>query len=360
MTYPRLEIYKERVYRNATTLLNLCSENGVVPVAVIKGHNAHPSITDMTVKAGFEILGSSRISHLSFAKRRYDNIQTMLLRLPMFSEVDSVVADCDISLNSQLETLERLNDAAQRQNRTHGVLLMRDLGDLREGIFDAEECIQIARKVEKELPSLKLCGIGVNLGCYGSIQPTVENLSLLVENAHDIEDLIGRKLDMISGGASSSLPLLLDKTMPKGVNQLRIGGALLMRSDIPDLPEDALPNLTDETLIFEAEIIEIGQKPTHPIGVLGRDCFGNRRQYHDRGIRRRAILAAGAFDIGDASKLIPLDPQIEILGASSDHMIIDIHDSQVNYQLGDSVRFTLMYQSMLFSTTNPLVEKVIF
>ena len=359
MTYPRLEIHTERIYKNAKTIFNLCKENKIVPVAVIKGHNAHPCITDVTFDAGFKAFGSSRIPHLSFAKQRYGAAQTMLLRLPMISEVDDVVAHCDISLNSEMQTLQKLNHAAQKNGKPHGVLLMRDLGDLREGIWDSEKCLEMAGWVEKELSHLKLCGIGVNLGCYGSVQPTIENLSLLVQNAREIENLIGRKLDMISGGASSSLPLLVNNTMPDGINQLRIGGALLMRSDIPDLPEEALPDLRDETLVFEAKVIEIGEKPTHPIGVLGRDCFGNQRQYRDRGIRRRAILAAGAFDIGDASKLVPLDPQIEILGGSSDHMIIDIHDSQENYQLGDGVRFTLMYQSMLFSTMNPLVKKVI-
>jgi predicted amino acid racemase len=184
-------------------------------------------------------------------------------------------------------------------------------------------------------------------------------LSRLADDADAIARAIGRKLEVISCGGSSSLPLLLTGEMPSGINQIRIGGGIITRDEIPGLPDGALPEMTDDALILSAEIIETGEKPTHPIGVLGVDCFGNAKTFEDKGIRRRAILAAGAFDIGNHEKLIPLDKDMKILGCSSDHMILDIHDCRHEYRLGDRVPFKLLYQAMLYATASPLIGKII-
>jgi len=147
--------------------------------------------------------------------------------------------------------------------------------------------------------------------------------------------------------------------MPKGINNLRIGEALMLTSELETSYNCKIEGLSTDTLILKAEIIEINEKPTHPIGELGVNCFGNCPTYVDRGIRKRAILAMGAFDYGNWEKLIPRDKGIEILGASSDHTIIDIQDSEKNYKLGDIIEFTLRYQAMLFTTSNNLITKIV-
>ena len=185
-------------------------------------------------------------------------------------------------------------------------------------------------------------------------------MSSLAESAREIESTLGRKLEVVSGGGSTSLYLLLNGGMPDGINHLRVGGGIMMRSEIIGLPDGELPEMSDETLILEAEIIELGEKPTHPIGVLGLDCFGNAKTFEDRGVRRRALLAMCAFDFGSADKLLPVDSGVKVLGCSSDHTIIDIHDSKQNYRLGGRVPFKLLYQAMLYATASPLVEKKFF
>ena len=360
MVYPTLEIYRDRIARNAGIILSLCRERGIEPAAVVKGWNAIDEITDVIVEMGFRTLASSRLPHLEAARRRGYPARVMMLRIPMLSETASVVDSCDVSLNSEPETLRALDKEAARQGKRHGVILMRDLGDLREGIFDSADLIELACRVERDFRNLDLMGLGANLSCYGTVMPTRENLSCLADDAFEIERVIGRKLEVVSSGGSSSLPLLLSGEMPSGINQLRIGGGIMTRDEIPGLPEDALPEMTDDTLILNVEIIETGEKPTHPIGVLGVDCFGNPKTFEDRGVRRRAILAAGAFDIGSHEKLIPFDDDIKILGCSSDHMIADIHDSGREYRLGACVPFKLLYQAMLYATASPLIEKKIF
>ena len=359
MGNPILEIDLERVSQNASVILDLCTKNGIAPTAVVKGYNGIDGITQAIVEAGYQSLGSSRLPHLAAIRERGYPMRTLALRIPMQSEVAELVRVADVSLESEIETIRLVDDAAGKAGgKKHGVVLMRDVGDLREGIFDEELFIETACRVEKEFSHLYLEGIGTNLSCYGSVVPSNENLSQLTACAREIESRIGRKLDVVSGGGSTSLPLLLEPgKMPTGINHMRIGGAILLRSEFIGLPEGALPGLSDGTLTLRAEIIELGEKPTHPVGELGIDCFGNRRVYEDRGVRRRALLAVGAFDIGDSSKLVPHDPGVQVLGASSDHTIVDIHDSAENYRLGGTMTFSLLYQSMLFATGNALVKK---
>jgi predicted amino acid racemase len=340
-------------------VLELCREHGIEPAAVIKGVNALHGVTEAIVKAGYTSIASSRIPHLRKVREVWPSIETVALRIPMISEAESVVRYADVSLNSEMKTIRLLDQAAGALNKRHSVILMFDLGDIREGVMDETRLVEIARAVETECLNIVLRGVGTNLGCYGSVVPTTENLSRLVSLASKIERGIGRKLDIVSGGATTSLPLMIEGGMPEGVNHLRIGAAILTRYELPDIADDILPELSSDAFILSAEIIEIGEKPTHPIGVLGRDCFGNFRAYEDRGVRKRALLALGAFDIGSHDKLIPLDPGVKTLGCSSDHLIVDIHDSGETYRLGDKIAFKMLYQSILFSTGNELVEKKI-
>lgn len=356
--YPVLEINRELAYRNAVTLRQRCLAAGVEPTAVIKGFNAEESIVDAIVAAGYCRLASSRLVHLRQVKQRGYAAETMALRIPMLSELEDLVRYADISLNSEPETLCAINAEAGRQGRRHKAILMRDLGDLREGIFDRDRFYQVAEMVERELPQVELYGIGVNLTCYGSVIPTTDNLSLLTADAREIERRIGRRLAIVSGGATSSLPLVIKGGLPAGINDLRIGEALVVPCDLLGYWGCAVPELSNRVLLLKAEIIEIGAKPTMPLGAQGPNGFGSYRRYEDRGVRRRALLALGVFDIGDYDKLLPVDPDLSVLGGSSDHLIVDIHDSKRQYRLGDTVEFELCYKSMLFATGNPLVRKV--
>lgn len=357
MGYPVLEINLKTIKKNATVLKKLCDDSGIKPAAVIKGFNALDKITKSIVESGFQCIASSRIPHLRKVKEKGYPVETMGLRIPMISEVREAVEFCDICLCSEPETVRRLDMEAAARHKTLKVVLMRDLGDLREGIIDGEQFFETACAIEKNYSHIHLLGVGTNLGCYGSVKPTVENLSLLVSNTREIERAIGRKLELVSGGGSTSIYLAVRGMMPEGINHLRIGGALMLRSEALNTDDDVLTEMSDEGLILKAEIVEIGEKPTYPIGELDKDCFGGIGVYEDLGVRRRALLALGAFDVGNHKKLTPLDRGVKILGGSSDHTIIDIHDSAQNYRLGGVVSFTLSYQAMLFATANDLVEK---
>ncbi|HOT22368.1 MAG TPA: alanine racemase, partial [Sedimentibacter sp.] len=252
-----------------------------------------------------------------------------------------------------------LNKEAKAQNKIYGVVLMYDLGDLREGVFYKEELIRLAEYVEYESDNLYLEGIGSNLSCYGSVAPTTENLSQLAEAATEIEEKLNRKLNIISGGGTTTLPLLVRGGVPKKINHLRIGEGINNTQDLPLYWDTNIEGLDPDVFVLKAQIVEINEKPTHPIGQLMVNAFGDLPHYEDRGIRKRAIIALGNQDLGDSSRLVPKDKNMIVLGASSDHTILDIHDCKTEYKLGDIIEFNILYQAMLMTTLSDYVHKKI-
>lgn len=306
-----------------------------------------------------EVLSSTAVEYL--ADSRVQNLKKMekfpqkklLLRLPMLSEVDEVVKYADVSLNSELKTLEMLDEAARKQDKIHSVILMKDLGDLREGFFDEDDFLEAVSYI-LNLKNIELKGIGVNLTCYGAVIPKYDNLIDLVRLKDEIESRFNITLELISGGNSSSVYLLDKGEMPKGINHLRLGECVVLGretaygQDIGETHQDIFT--------LSSEIVELKEKPSLPIGEIGVDAFGQKPEYEDRGIRKRAILAIGKQDT-DIGGMIPIDDKIDILGASSDHLIMDVTDSQRDYKIGDTVEFKLEYGALLKLFTSEYVTK---
>ena len=229
---------------------------------------------------------------------------------------------------------------------------MVDLGDLREGFWDQDELVQTALEVEREMPHLELAGVGTNLGCYGTVQATPEKMNQLVAVAERVEAAIGRKLDIISGGASSSIRMVLDGTMPPRINHLRVGEGILF-GRIWGCDMDFMHK---HIFTLRAEVIESKVKPSYPVGEMSVDAFGRTRTYVDRGRRRRALLAMGRVDYGECEDLIPREPGVKILGASSDHTIVDVQNTARPVQVGDILEFDLCYATMVYLTSSRSVS----
>ena len=355
--YPLLEINLNKISDNTKYLLDLCNENNISISAVVKGVNADEEVVDVLIEGGCNYIASSRLEQLISLKKKYSHKENMLIRMPMKHEIKEVIKYVDISLNSEIQTINLLEKECKKQRKEHKILLMVDLGDLREGFFDKEELIDIALYIENNLEHVKLYGIGTNLSCYGSIKPSQKNLSYLCEIAEEIEEKISRKLDMISGGSTTSLPLLFDDKMPGKINNLRIGEALIVGRDLIDYWGYDLNKMHKDTMILKAEIIEIKEKPTYPIGEMFLDAFGNKPIYEDRGIRKRAILAVGKQDFVNDRDLIPLDEGVEIVGSSSDHLIVDLQNSKKDFKVGDVMSFGMFYSCALYLTSSKYVSK---
>ncbi len=356
--YPVYEISASKVRSNARRIYELCKSNGIEPLGVVKGFSAIPQVADLFVEAGFKTLGDSRMKEI--IRLRAGNVQAemMLIRIPMASEIPELVKYADSSLNSELDTVRLIDKEAKAQGRIHGVILMVDLGDLREGFFDRREAVEAAKEVEL-MENVILLGIGANLGCYGAIKPSGKNLGELCEIAAVIEEAIGRSLDIVSGGNGSSLSLLVNGGMPEGINHIRIGEGIINAKDFPYFWGIRIPGICTDPMVLKAQIVEIKLKPSFPVGEIFIDGFGNRPVYTDRGMRKRALLAVGNKDFGDFTKLKPRQEGIELIGSSSDHLIIDIEDYRGAIKVGDILEFDTFYEATLFLCASDGVRKVV-
>lgn len=358
MKYPLLEIHLDRLQENAERIVALGQNYGVQIWGVTKVICGHPDVAECLLAAGVKALCDSRIENIQRMREAGVDAYYTLIRIPMKSAAPQVVRYADCSLNSDLVVLRELNQAARELDRLHDVILMVDLGDLREGFWPTE-ILDVVGEV-LQLKHLNVRGLGVNLTCWGGVLPTTTNMLQLVELARSVEETYQINLEIISGGNSSSLPLLRAGQMPTevsgGINQLRVGEVIMLGNDT--VTHQPFPETRPDAFVLKAEIIELREKPSHPIGSVGLDAFGKPPVFEDRGWRKRAILGIGKQDIA-ADGLQALDSGIEVVGGSSDHIILDLTDALDSYQVGDLVSFTVSYEALLKAMTSPYVAKVV-
>ena len=350
MSYPRIEINLDKIKNNTIALVKECNNRGIDVVGVTKVFCGHEKIAQVMIDGGVSILADSRIENLK--KLSKFSQPKMLLRLPMLSQLNRVIKYSDISLVSDLITIKKLSVYASKQNKIHNIILMIDLGDLREGIYCDNEITAVVKEI-LTLEGINLQGIGVNLTCFGGVMPTKENLTRLVEIKKRIEADFNINLMVVSGGASGSMSLFTDDIMPPEINQLRLGSSLTLGIGLNDEPIDGLYH---DAVKLVAEIVEIKVKPSLPIGEIGLDAFGLKPVFRDKGDRKRAICAIGKQDV-DPKHIAPYDKSIEVLGASSDHLLLDITEADTQYRIGDKIKFHLAYGGCLSAMTSRYVYK---
>lgn len=349
--FPCLTVYTDRLYHNASQIVTRCSAHNIRVCGVIKGTNGLPEAAKAMQRAGVSQIGTSRLEQVARCRAAGVDAPFLLIRVPGLTELPDTVALCEMSLQSDRTVLDALEQECRRQNKTHAVIVMADLGDLREGFWDGDELVAACVHVERDLPHVHLAGIGVNLSCYGSIRPTPEKMGQLTALAQQVEAAIGRPLEIVSGGATSSYTLVHDHTMPAGINHLRIGENILLGYDLQYLwGIRDMDYLRTDAFLLTAEVIEVREKPTYPQGEFCIDAFGHKPVYTDHGIRRRALLALGRADVGELETLIPCQPGITVVGGSSDHCILDVTDCGTPPQVGDTVSFRLRYSHLLYLT----------
>ena len=117
--YPQLLIDLEKLNQNLETLSRLAKEGDCSLMIVTKSFCADTRIVDEILEHdAVEYLADSRIRNIaSYADRAHiAGKETVLLRLPMVSEVEEVVRFADLSLNSEIESIRLLDREATRQN----------------------------------------------------------------------------------------------------------------------------------------------------------------------------------------------------------------------------------------------------
>lgn len=349
---PRVIINKKKLLKNYDVINSILNDYGIEMMLVTKVLAGNKEIIDIFKDCNTKYYGDSRLENLRCLSKF--NCKKVLIRIPMISRAEEVVKTSDISFNSELSTIKELNFWAKQMNVYHGIVIMVDLGDLREGILynDLKEIVVEISKLE----NINIVGIAVNLTCYGGVIPDKNNLGKLVELKNTVESIIHKKLKLVSGGNSSSIDITMKKGMPKEINNLRIGEGLFLGRETAY--GNKILGTYQDVFQLEVEIIELKDKPSLPFGQVGMDAFGNKPEIEDKGRMKRAILAIGKQDV-DYKQIFPLDRTIKVLGSSSDHLILDITNSNLNYKVGDVVKFNLTYASLLSLMSSNYVNKEI-
>ncbi|WP_438712531.1 alanine/ornithine racemase family PLP-dependent enzyme [Aquimarina muelleri] len=350
MGTPRLEINHEKIAHNCALLTQVYAAKKISICAVTKGVCGNIMIAQTLVSTGVTMLADSKVSNLKKMREGGILATFLLIGTPMLSQARSIIKWADISNNSELVVIEELARHACIRGVTHKIILMVEMGDLREGIMPSR-LDNMVKKVLK-LKGIKLVGIGTNLACFGGIQPSKDKMELLSVIAECIEQKYHISLPYISGGNSANYGWFKSTHDIGKINHLRLGESILLGVD--PVNRRPIPNLYTDVFNLVAEVTELKIKPSVPYGKKGQNAFGHILHFPDRGKISRAILGIGLQDVDVSGLKSNLD--ISILGVGSDHTIID--PQKTNLKIGDEVSFSLNYAALLSAMTSPYVEKI--
>ena len=352
MKYPRLIINETKFKNNVKVAIDICKKNNINVLAVTKGFCGNRRMAELYSECGIKYFGDSRLENFDV----YSDIEghKQLLRIPSISEIQDVVRKCDSSLNGDLNVIQKISEYCLNQNlKPHKIVLMVDLGDRREGVLPEETLYTVDQIMD--LKGVELIGLGCNFGCYGARIPSDEAMQIFVDLKHKIEQKYNIKLSHMSGGDSLSLHLVWENRMPKEINFLRMGFAMIFGTE--DMYRKTIKGMFRDAFRCQAEVIEVDCKSSLPVGKCGIDAFGHKPYFEDIGDIKRIIVGIGKLDtMFDA--MIPIDKDLKILGGSTDHLIINANDSKHNYKVGDIITFDLDWGSLLYLFNSKYVEKI--
>ncbi len=358
----QLVIKSEQIIRNLEKLNHTLEKHNVhwsLVVKVLSGHREFlKKLLHQPVVKKLHSVGDSRISGLRTIKEINPELVTIYLKPPAMDLVKSVVSYADISLNTSLRTIEALNAEAAKQGKNHRIIIMIELGELREGIL-REKLVEFYQRVF-QFENIVIEGIGTNLGCMYGIQPTYDKLLQLSLYKQLIEAKFNTTLPLISGGSSITLPLVGKSAMPKNINHLRIGESAFLGTTPFD--EKRFRDLSTNAFEYLGNIIELELKETFPDGILTDGGVGHTAEAepleYDNGYR--AILDFGILDV-DVKELAPKDAEIKFAGTTSDMSVYDLGPEEkgkkCRYKVGDRVKFTPSYMAVARLMNSKFIDK---
>jgi predicted amino acid racemase len=349
LSCPRLEINCAKIHHNARKLIHQLGAKGITVTPVTKVCLAHPEIVQALIDAGATMIADSRVENIEYIRQAGIVLPTMLIRSPMLSQVSSILQHCTISLNTEISVIQQLSKVASQLNIIHGVVIMVELGDLREGVMP-DDLIAFIRKII-HLPNIILKGIGTNLTCRYGVAADDSKMSQLSDLADDIEKIFDIKLDIVSGGNSANVNWALNNKTKTRINNLRLGEAIFLGRET--LHQQTIDGLFTDAFTLIAEVIESNKKPSLPWGDLGLNAFGEKQHILDRGHVSQAILAIGRQDVCILGLKPPLG--MNIVASTSDHLVVETSDLPLT--VGQEIKFQLNYSALLSSMSSPFIQQ---
>jgi len=362
-----LKINTNKIIENIKSINDLMSENGkswTLVTKVLSGEkNILKQIINHTNCNALTSIGDSRLSGLKAIKEINENITTMYIKPPPLNYVDEIVDFADISMNTSYETIHKINEVAYNRNKIHKVIIMIEMGELREGILH-ENVLEFYSNVF-EMPNVEIIGFGTNLGCMYGIEPTFDKLIQLSLYKQLIEAKFNKKLDYISGGTSITLPLIAEGKVPKEINHFRLGEAPFL--GVSPLNNSRFRDLNTDTFEVEATIVEIEEKSYKPEGILSEANVGHTTSFNDNYSNDmksyKALVDFGIIDV-DVDNIESNDDDISFIGTTSDITVYDIgdninQDGTEKYKVGDIISFNPSYMGVARLMNSKFIQKEI-
>lgn len=370
-----MKINLSKIAKNSKIISDRCAALGISVVGVTKCVLGDIRIAETLKSSGIDILGDSRLANLKKLRDHFGPGQPLImLRTPMLSEIDEVTTICDISMNTQLRTVREISRICERKRKKHNIIVMVETDDQREGVLP-NEVIPFCREVLEECDGIRIWGLGTNARCISSKKPTAQSVKILIDLKRDIKNTTGIDIPVISGGNSSIWSLIEEGIIPSGVNQVRIGEAILLGHETADF--NSIKGTFTDCFILEAEVIEVKRK--------GSNIY-------------RIILGLGLQDVS-YKNISCINPNLYIIDQSSDHTVLGIKEKkeykntlegmpikaqnnlsgvkneynkvgynkngygetkydELNVDVGSIISFNLNYFGLLSSMTSPFVEKM--
>lgn len=352
-----ITLNKDKLKHNFNFLEKLFSENNIEWSVVTKVLCGNETFLQEVLNLPIEEFCDSRISNLKTIKELSPDAQTVYIKPVPFTFIDDIVRYADVSFNTEIKTLSLLSDKAVSMNIHHRAVIMIEMGELREGVV-RERLLDFFENV-KDLPNIQIVGIGTNLTCMNGVLPDYDKMRELYDCKLELEQNFGVKIPYVSGGASVTIPLILDGKMPKHINHFRVGETLFFGTNVYDNTD--IPEMFQDVFKLHAEIIEIKEKPSIPDGTLGQNLTGEVKDFSNEPENhksKRAIIDVGLLEM-NLNDLEPEDPAMKIVGGSSDMLVVDIEEAEKKYKVGEFITFNINYMGLLSLMNSDYVEKKI-
>jgi predicted amino acid racemase len=351
-----IELHRKALKQNFEILNKLFKESNIEWAIVTKLLCGNELLLKEVLDLDCKEYCDSRISNLRELKSIDSGAETVYIKPPAKKIIPDIIKYADASFNTELKTIQWLSKEAQNQNKHHKIIIMIELGDLREGVM-GDELLNFYKQIF-DLPNISVTGIGTNLNCLSGVYPSPDKLIQLSLYKQLIEAIFKRKIPWVTGGTSVVIPLIYKKQLPKGINHFRVGETLYFGKDLTS--SSTIQGMTDKVIKLCAQIIEIHEKPIVPTGYIGANPSGEQMQINESDFGKktfRAIIDLGVLDISKPDFLLPLDERLEMIGASSDMLVIDLGEADSEYKVGDYISFQLTYMGALRAFNSDYIEK---
>jgi predicted amino acid racemase len=335
--------------RNARATLEVARGRGLEVVAVLKNCDNFAPVFELLRREGVTTFGffDGPPPHARAPLAGAAPARCLRIALSSPHEADEVVEHFDLSLQSEMDTALALAAAAGRRRKKHGIYLMIDVGDRREGLLPERASHWVRSFARHAPPFLELLGFSVNYGCLAGVLPHDESIATLVHLADEAVEFGLLERPTILLGGSAVLQWVRGRSgLDPRIAALRSQESLLF-GNVPGFQVPLYEGARSPFRIL-GQVVELKTKPNMPVGPLAPEGFGAAlRELPARpDFGARAIVNFGEIHT-DPHGLTPVDAGLTLVGASTYYCVLNVGEGARRLRVGDTLEFEMNYWATL-------------